>query len=70
MQIGDRISEFRNKLGLSQIFVSNKLGISRSFYCEIEKNRRRLNIYKLPLLCKILKTTPNKVLGFKRNKVQ
>lgn len=37
---GEKIKKCRTELGLTQQEFSNKLGISRSYLCDIEKDRR------------------------------
>ncbi len=39
---GDYVRTYRENLGLSQAALGEKLGVSRSYVCDIEKHRRDL----------------------------
>lgn len=50
MEIGDRLREHRERMGLTQKEAARLLGISETFYGEIERGNKRLPIERMILL--------------------
>lgn len=50
MEIGNRLRELREEMELTQKDAAGLLGISETFYGEIERGHKRLSIEKLVLL--------------------
>jgi repressor LexA len=54
-KLGEKIKEIREKKGLTQAYVSSKLGYkSSSMLSEIESGKKGLDAEKVPLLADIL----------------
>lgn len=54
-----RLEEFRIKNNYSCQFMANKLGISKSFYWQIEKGKRRLSYSAAVKIADVFKTKPD-----------
>lgn len=54
-----KLKEAREAAGLTQLEISKKLGISDSFYSQIENGKRRLSLKMALDIAAILKKTPN-----------
>jgi DNA-binding XRE family transcriptional regulator len=63
-EIGNRARIARRFLRLTQQTVADHLGMKRQSYIEIEKGRRRLMATEIPILCNLIRITPNDLLGF------
>ena len=57
------IREIRKKLGLSQEYIAQKLGITQASYSCKEAGKRRFIIEELKTLKKILNVTYEELLG-------
>ena len=55
MEIGEKVKQYRKRLGLTQLKLANKIGVSESYICKIEKNKKMMTLKKLELLAKALK---------------
>ncbi|MFV0395027.1 MAG: helix-turn-helix domain-containing protein [Coprobacillaceae bacterium] len=67
--IGKRIKERRDELGLSQDELAIKLGYkSRSSINKIEKNGRNLPQKKIKAIADALNTTPSYIMGWEEKK--
>ncbi len=65
MQIGDRIKDRREQLGLSQEKLASALGYkSRSSINKIERNHRNLTQRKIKAIADVLQTTPDYIMGW------
>jgi putative transcriptional regulator len=51
----------REKAGFTQKQIAQKLGISESYYCQIENNKRRMSLQMALDIAVILKKTPNEI---------
>lgn len=56
--IGERLRKERKKLGLTQEKTAELLGISVTFYGEIERGKKGVSIEKLMLIDEVLKIEP------------
>lgn len=63
LELGARLKELREYLGLSQQYVTNNTGIPRSAVSEIERGNRRVDSLELRKLAKVYRTTVNRLLG-------
>lgn len=52
----------RKRLGLSQLEVANRAGMTQSEVSKIESSERRLDIYELKLLLKVYRVQHNEKL--------
>ena len=50
VQIGKRLYKRRKEMGLTQEAMAERLGMSTTFYGEIERGRKRLSIEKILLV--------------------
>lgn len=50
VEIGKRIREYRKHCGLTQEEFSEKLGVSKTFYGNVERGRQKLSVEKLIFL--------------------
>ena len=60
---GDRIRELRRRSGMTQIELSEAVGITQGFLSQIEGGGRDVSTKTLVGLATILGTTPNYLLG-------
>lgn len=68
MEIGDRIKQRREELGMSQEELATLLGYkSRSSINKIELNQRNLTQPKIKLIADALQTTPGYIMGWEDN---
>ena len=61
-QVRHKITELRQERGISQKEMSRRVGISRSFYTQIENGYRRLDLVYLFMICGALDIEPAKLL--------
>jgi transcriptional regulator with XRE-family HTH domain len=54
MEIGGRLREYRSELHITQAVTAELLGISHSFYGQIERGTRRLSLNDLVRFCEKL----------------
>ena len=59
-----RYREFRNKLGLSQKDVADRVGVSKAYISLIEKGDRIPSVSILEHLALVLHTCPGKLMDF------
>ncbi|MEG2322480.1 MAG: helix-turn-helix transcriptional regulator [Bacilli bacterium] len=57
----DRLKEFRTKYNYSCQFMADKLKISKSFYWQIENDKRRLSYDTAVKISKIFKLRPDNI---------
>ncbi len=62
VEIGERIRARRRKMGLTQENVAEILGISVTYYGEIERGNRKISVERVLILCKALELEPNYLL--------
>ena len=67
LQNGLLISEIRTKLGLSQLDMAKKLGITLAAYKSYEANLRPMKIQELDFLSNYFRVSLNALLGFTHN---
>ncbi len=60
---GQRVRTIRRKNHLTQEELAEQVGISTSFLGHIERGSRIASLETLVLLCNVLKTTPQYLLG-------
>ena len=60
---GRRLQEIRNRRGLTQLEVAERLGIHQSLVSQYERGYLRLHGALILKLAKILRTSPNEILG-------
>lgn len=58
------VKSAREKANLSQTALAEAVGLHRANISAIENGKLGMRLHKLVELCRILKTTPNKLLGF------
>lgn len=64
--IGYRLKNRREALGMKREFVASKMDVSTSIVTKWEKGERNIPINRLVELCSILKISPNELLGWER----
>lgn len=63
---GENIKERRNDRGYTQFQFSKLIRLSRTSVANIEAGRQDVTLSKFLLICQILETTPNELLGIKK----
>ena len=63
-KIGKKLKEARKRLGLRQIDVAKKAGISVNYYARVERDEENTTVETLKGICKVLKIKSSKVLSF------
>ena len=63
--LGQKILQLRKNAGLSQVQMAEELGLNRVSYTQLENGDRKVSADELGKIAKILKTTPDFLLGFK-----
>lgn len=56
-RLGLRIRNLRNKLGLTQVELAEKVGLDRSFLADVERGKRNISILNLGLIAEGLGVT-------------
>ncbi len=56
-----KLKDIRTKAGFTQQQVAEKLGISESYYCQLENGQRRMSLDYALKIATILKRTPNDI---------
>lgn len=64
--IGYRLKNRREALGMKREFVASKMDVSTSLVTKWESGERKFPIDRLVELCNILKTSPNELLGWEK----
>lgn len=62
IEIGERIRIQRRRMGLTQEKVAEILGISVTYYGEIERGNRKISVERVITLCEKLDMEPNYLL--------
>jgi DNA-binding XRE family transcriptional regulator len=57
----NKLKQFREEAGLTQKQIAEKLGVSESYYCQLENNKRRMSLQLALDIAAILKKTPNDI---------
>jgi DNA-binding XRE family transcriptional regulator len=57
----NKLKQFREEANLTQKQVAEKLGVSESYYCQLENNKRRMSLKVALDIASILKKTPNDI---------
>lgn len=57
----NKLKQFREEAGLTQKQIAEKLGVSESYYCQLENNKRRMPLQLALDISAILKKTPNDI---------
>ena len=55
------LKKYRREANLTQLQMAKKLGISESYYCQLENGTRRLSLDNALKIANILKKTPNEI---------
>ena len=63
-KIGKKLKEARTRLGLKQVDVAVKAGISVNYYARIERNEENTTVETLKQILKALKIKSSEVLTF------
>jgi transcriptional regulator with XRE-family HTH domain len=66
--IGQRLKQLRQRCGYTQVEVAEKLGIRQGLVSAYERGELRLHGVLLATFAKVLRASPNEVLGFERPK--
>ena len=64
MSIGEKITFFRKKKGVSQEVMAELLGMSTAGYGKIERDETDVNYSRLELIAAKLKVKPEDIVGF------
>lgn len=64
-RMATRLRERRLDLGFSQEEMADAIKQTRASYCNLEGGRQRVLPHHLAILAQKLRTTPNKLMGFK-----
>ena len=67
VSIGKYIAQLRKKQGLTQSELGAKIGITQTLVSDYETGRSHLSDFMIIRFALALKTTPNDLLGFKKN---
>ena len=65
VKIGERLRDLRVQRDMSQAALAATLSTKQSNISDIERGARGLTVQQLVKICRVLKTTPNAVLGEK-----
>ena len=65
--IGEKIRQIRDLKGLSQEYISGKLGISQRAYSKIERNEIKIDWEKITEISKIFEIDPMELISFDDN---
>jgi transcriptional regulator with XRE-family HTH domain len=65
--IGEKIRQIRDLKGLSQEYISDKLGISQRAYSKIERNEIKIDWEKITEISKIFEIDPMELISFDDN---
>jgi len=57
----NKLKQFREEAGLTQKQIAEKLGVSESYYCQLENNKRRMPLQLALDVSAIRKKTPNDI---------
>jgi len=60
---GARLAKLRKELGVTQVELAKKLGLTQSIVSRFEKGQRRMYDDMIAATAKILGVTPNDILG-------
>ncbi len=60
--IGSRIAKRRAQMGLKQITLAEKIGISNNYLSSIERGKEKLGLEILVSICRELRVTPDYLL--------
>lgn len=63
-ELGRKLKELRKEKGWSQAKVAARLPIDRSTYCRYEQGLVEPPLFICRMLCTVLDTTPNALLGW------
>ena len=66
-KLGARISQFRERIGLSQQELANRLAVSRVTVSQIENGQRKITAQETATLCKIFNMNSDILLDLKRD---
>lgn len=65
-EIGQRLKELRLRRGLTQVELAEKLQLTQGVVSEYERGEVRLHGALLAAFAKVLKASPNELLGFEK----
>ena len=65
--IGEKIRQIRDLKGLSQEYLSDKLGISQRAYSKIERNEIKIDWEKITEISKVFEIDPMDLISFDDN---
>lgn len=65
--IGEKIRQIRDLKGLSQEYISGKLGISQRAYSKIERNEIKIDWEKITKISKVFEIDPMDLISFDDN---
>ena len=63
VELGKRIREYRNKIGISQEDFALLIGMDRTYYSSIEKGKHNITIMNLKKIANGLKITLSELLN-------
>ena len=61
--LGERIRTLRKKRGWTQVIMSEKIGMDRSFIADLERGKRNITILNLVVLAQGFDTTLSQLLS-------
>lgn len=63
-KIGSNIKKAREKSGLTQVEVAEKVGIHSNFFARVERGEETLSLETLEKIAKVLKVRSSEILPF------
>ena len=64
MNVCTKIRKIRELKGYSQEYIAEKLGISQSAYCQIERDEKNMTIERIQTIAHILDIDPMELINF------
>ncbi len=58
-----KIEKLRKGKGISQVYMADKLGITQSAYCKIEKSDKKINFQNIPTIASALGLGVMEIVG-------
>ena len=63
VRLGGRIQKLRKRRGWTQVVMSEKIGLDRSFIADVERGKRNISILNLDIIAKGFKLSLSQVLS-------
>lgn len=62
--VGNRIKEYRNKIGISQEALAHEAGLDRTYITSVERGKRNISIVNLEKITKALNVNLSDFFNF------